>query len=335
MLTPEPKVSTPPTPGIATPTTPTVEAHRKPIVKPPKKRKGSEYETDLGSVLQQQQQHLLLQQQSQRPYPLVPLTPTQLTTSAPPTPTQAPPTPTQVPPTLAHAPPTPTQTHPPVALSAPTVAAAHSSPYLFAHTMAAAAYGHHQGAIHLSQAPVIPSSPLPRYPPTSAPVAAAASPTPLQNKKPLIDLHDWKGHRVLAKRDNAYLPAVIKVVQGNCHLGIQFDGDKNNTYFNNILDSRVCPDVISDHSPLALMVQVGMAVCVRINPDDQVFYSGRIVEKRGTPVAYRVELDRDGGADGGVLVTRANLRLLQAPWHEDLEEEEIMTITSRAQQVCT
>ena len=82
------------------------------------------------------------------------------------------------------------------------------------------------------------------------------------------------------------------------------------------------------------MVHVGIAVCVRINPDDQVFYAGKIVEKRGTPVSYRVLLDGGGGdANRGVMVTRAHLRLLQAPWHEDLEEEEIVTITSRAQQV--
>lgn len=163
-----------------------------------------------------------------------------------------------------------------------------------------------------------------------------ASSPPLQSRKTLIDLQEWKGHRVLAKKDKTYLPAVIKVVKGNCHLGIQYDGDKNFTFFNNILESGGGLDVVSDHSPSAAMVQVGMLVCVRINADDSVFYPGQVVDKKGAPVSYKVRLDTKLGGEvdeNGVWVTRANLRLLQAPWHEDLEEEEIVTITSRAQQV--
>ncbi len=75
-------------------------------------------------------------------------------------------------------------------------------------------------------------------------------------------------------------------------------------------------DVISDHSPLAIMVHIGMPVCVRINPDDSVFYTGRVIDKKSQPVAYHVNLDNvtQETQEPAVWVSKANIRLLQPPW---------------------
>ncbi len=85
---------------------------------------------------------------------------------------------------------------------------------------------------------------------------------------------------------------------------------------------------------MAMMVQIGARVCVRINKDDAQFYLGRVIDKKSQPVAYHVNLDTlpRNTQEPAVWVSKANIRLLQPPWHEDLEEEEeIMNINAQAQ----
>jgi hypothetical protein len=139
--------------------------------------------------------------------------------------------------------------------------------------------------------------------------------------RPHIDLSDWKGHRVLARKDYMYVPGVIKVIHQNSHLGVLLDADKNYTYYNNVIETRSL-DILSDHSPSASMVNIGSKVCVRINTDVSVFYEGKVIEKKQQPVSYHVMICNKEAAQGtqDVWVPRAMLRLLQPPWHEDLEE---------------
>ena len=61
--------------------------------------------------------------------------------------------------------------------------------------------------------------------------------------------------------------------------------------YNSFLYNFRSMDIISDHSPMAMMVQVGAPVCVRINSDSSVFYMGRVIDKKSQPVAYHVNLD--------------------------------------------
>ena len=75
-------------------------------------------------------------------------------------------------------------------------------------------------------------------------------------------------------------------------------------------------DIISDHSPMAMMVQVGAPVCVRINSEDSKFYMGRVIDKKSQPVAYHVNLDTvpENTQEPAVWESKANIRLLQPPW---------------------
>ena len=157
-------------------------------------------------------------------------------------------------------------------------------------------------------------------------------PAPVVPRRPLIDLKEWKGHRVLAaRRPNHYFPGVIKMLKLDRHIGVLFDGDNNVMYFADVLTTRQ-HDIISDYSPPAVSVLVGMQVCVRANAEENEFHVGRVVEKRAQPpVMYHVVLDQHAATNPPPLwVSRANLRLLQPPWHEDLDEAEIMSITSQA-----
>ena len=151
-------------------------------------------------------------------------------------------------------------------------------------------------------------------------------------RRPLVDLKEWKGHRVLAHRVNHYYPGVIKTVTHDRHVGVLFDGDDDVSYFPNILSLRQ-HDIISDYSPPAVTVLVGMQVCVRVNAEENEFHVGRVVEKRTQPpVLHHVVLDYQTAEMhvAPLWVSRANLRLLQPPWHEDLDEAEIVSITSQA-----
>ena len=62
--------------------------------------------------------------------------------------------------------------------------------------------------------------------------------SPPPNKKPLVDLCEWRNHRVLARRDNVYTPGVIKEIQMNRHVGIQQDEDKQTVYYRDVIETR-------------------------------------------------------------------------------------------------
>ena len=164
-------------------------------------------------------------------------------------------------------------------------------------------------------------------------------PTPPPLKRPLVDLSEWKGNRVLARRQHMFYPGVIKDVKMNRHLGVMFDDDLHNMkFFNDILSSDRAL-VVSDHSPLAAMVQTNTRVCVRTNTDQHCFLPGTVKGKKLSPVSYHILLDiKPETTEQEIWVSRANLRLLQPPWFEDLEEEMMpappVSVASTSSEVC-
>lgn len=149
----------------------------------------------------------------------------------------------------------------------------------------------------------------------------AASPTlPVQPpaKRVMVDLKEWKNHRVLARRGHVFHPGVIKGNRNNQHLSIEFDDDKSLVSYENVFEA--C-NIISDTCPMSVMIKTGSAVCIRLNTDDNCFYDGIVLERRPTQggTLYRVKLDTNLGEERWV--SRVNIRLLQPPWYEDLEEQ--------------
>lgn len=72
--------------------------------------------------------------------------------------------------------------------------------------------------------------------------------------QPVLDLREWKGHRVLAKRSdgrsNFYMPGVITAVNGHSTITVLFDRDQvYEEYTNVILSSTSFYDIVSDASP--------------------------------------------------------------------------------------
>lgn len=141
------------------------------------------------------------------------------------------------------------------------------------------------------------------------------------SKRHSIDLSEWINQRVLAKRDGLYQPGQISDIRQNRHIGVLFDSDKNTVYFNDVMDQRAQFDIISDHSPMAMMTNVGSKVCVRIIPEENYYYEGVIIDKKSQPVSYYVQIQghHEDKFRDPQWVSRAVLRLIQPPWYEDLQ----------------
>ena len=141
-------------------------------------------------------------------------------------------------------------------------------------------------------------------------------------KRPVIDLSEWKNQRVLARRDGMYQPGLIQDIRGNRHVAVLFDSDKNVVYFNDVVDQRSNFDIISDNSPMLMMVTINSKVCVRVNSEENLYYEGRVVDKRSQPTLYCVKIEgfHEQKFPDPQWVARAVLRLIQPPWFEDLAE---------------
>lgn len=161
---------------------------------------------------------------------------------------------------------------------------------------------------------------------TPEPAALPLESTPAQADPSTValDLHEWKNHRVLARQDNIYLPGLIKAIHNSNVVEVLFDNDRHTHSF---YGTNRSVDVISDHSPAANDVIVGLDVCARMSSEAIEFYAGRIIDRKqqGSAWTYLVSVE-DGGSK--TWVSRANVRLLQSPWFEDSEEAEIVELMS-------
>ncbi|UYV64009.1 CIC [Cordylochernes scorpioides] len=134
-----------------------------------------------------------------------------------------------------------------------------------------------------------------------------------------MDLRDWKGQRVLAKYNNFYLPGVIKEFREGTNIGVTFDKEPSViTFIHDILDKGRY-NIVSDHSPSPAQVLVGTSVCVRINPEENVFLEGVVMALSAKPIQYNIKLKSSGSDPDTIWVSRANIRLLLPPWWEELE----------------
>jgi hypothetical protein len=87
---------------------------------------------------------------------------------------------------------------------------------------------------------------------SSTPVAPILS---NPNPPPPLDLREWKGHRVLAKRSGLYMPGVITAVSGHSTITILFDRDNVSLPYTDVILSRTSFfDIVSDASPAPAQV---------------------------------------------------------------------------------
>ncbi|KAI5644889.1 putative transcription factor capicua isoform X1 [Phthorimaea operculella] len=142
---------------------------------------------------------------------------------------------------------------------------------------------------------------------------------------PNIDLSEWRDHRVLAKQRGLYLPGVIRQADG-CKVVVEFDWQENEPVEYNDIFGENKYDIISDASPQMSHLLIGSACVVRTTDPSRegmqnVFVEGLVFEVLNSPIRIRVKQVTDGDlGKETVEVKRADLRLLQPPWADELED---------------
>lgn len=142
-----------------------------------------------------------------------------------------------------------------------------------------------------------------------------------------IDLREWMDHRVLAKKDQVYLPGKIRQAGCNGEVWVEFDHFEGKmVVFSDVLYSGKY-NVISDASPSLQQIHIGVQVCVRIGGavnDSQalptVFVQGFVDKILNAPPRFVVKLLNQPHSEH--VAKRAELRLLQPPWRDELEDAE-------------
>ena len=74
---------------------------------------------------------------------------------------------------------------------------------------------------------------------------------PPPQPQPALDLGEWKGQRVLAKRGNVYMPGVIVSINGPSTLTVLFDQDQVSIPYSDVTSYF---DIVADASPAPAQV---------------------------------------------------------------------------------
>lgn len=144
-----------------------------------------------------------------------------------------------------------------------------------------------------------------------------------------IDLNEWRDHRVLAKQNNVYLPGVIRKAGIAGEVWVELDCcEGKQVKFTNVLTTGKY-DIIGDASPSMGQLTLGCRVCVRkcTNLGDHmntnVFVEGVVYNIYNNPTRFVVNVnvnsdDRHNCEE--IIVKRADLRLMQPPWWDELAD---------------
>lgn len=159
------------------------------------------------------------------------------------------------------------------------------------------------------------------------PLISVSNTLPERTEKYTVALHEWVENRVLAKRGQVYVPGIIRRADSSSGcVWVKFDDslETDLVQFPDVLQAGRY-DIISDASPSLNNVTEGTRVCIRTNGsgvDDvsRIFVEGVVSNVLHSPIRFVVRLsDSD---DKEYIVKRADIRLLQPPWIDELENEE-------------
>lgn len=137
-----------------------------------------------------------------------------------------------------------------------------------------------------------------------------------------IDLSEWCNHRVLALKNSCYYPGMI-INAGYGEVYVKFDGESDSVKYTDVLGVGKY-DVIGDASPSVGQVTMNAKICVRYPPKihndlTNVFIKGTVCKISTKPSCFGVEILLDNKCEK-ITVKRADLRLVQPPWWDELEE---------------
>lgn len=138
--------------------------------------------------------------------------------------------------------------------------------------------------------------------------------------RPVIDLQEWIGSSILARYgsgDSIYRPGKIVSCPSAGSVKVTLDKQTDSTIYCDVITSL---EILGNHSPAAVLITEGLPVCVKERPNDNLFVVGKVKEvSAGPPLKCLVESE---SLPTAVWVNRANIRLMQPPWHDDLRESD-------------
>lgn len=136
-----------------------------------------------------------------------------------------------------------------------------------------------------------------------------------------IDLQQWVDNPCLAKRDDVYVPGVIKHADAS-DVVVEFEEGHRTCYRDVFGESKF--SIINDASPSAVSVNVGSRVCVRTSDSNaaaRVFVEAQVCGKLTSPVRFVVRCVLIAHSKEHV-VNRADIRLLVPPWWEEMSNDD-------------
>lgn len=150
------------------------------------------------------------------------------------------------------------------------------------------------------------------------------------DKRQPIDLKDWISISILARYGSGksvYRPGKIVAQLAPASIQVLLDKQTEPLTYDNVFTTG---DILGNHPPPALQIKEGITVCIREHPNDNLFVTGVVkTVEPGPPVRCLVESEN---LPSVVWVPRANVRLLQPPWHDDLlganVEPQVRTVNS-------
>ncbi|XP_055715349.1 uncharacterized protein LOC129809512 isoform X7 [Phlebotomus papatasi] len=145
----------------------------------------------------------------------------------------------------------------------------------------------------------------------------------VQPPVPNVDLTEWRDHRVLLKHIsmNIYQPGSIKAVEQPHTVVVKMDGEDGCCRKVQDVFGSNRFDIVSDACPSVSAVSVGMRVCVRSQIADSpgyVFVEGIVNDVLNNTKQFSVQMANN--AQDVRIVKRADLRLLQPPWWDELTD---------------
>ena len=138
-----------------------------------------------------------------------------------------------------------------------------------------------------------------------------------------IDLSEWVGHRVLAVKGDIYCSGVISAVAvPSDSLSVLLDGESQPTLYRDLLllPGHDRPPIISDVIPSSSQVNTGSKFCVMLDSKRNIFVEALVYEinQQVSPAEFLVKLRAEGEAGEKTWVRRAQLRVTEVPWHEEM-----------------
>lgn len=188
-------------------------------------------------------------------------------------------------------------------------------------------YGVQSSSIIRIAGPSVSTATAPTTVASAAAAAVAPPPTKMANEQPQLDLSEWCNHRVLARQEDIYVAGIIRSVDASNTILVEFDYPEGTqqSYYDVLGIGRF--DIISDASPSVGDIMLGTRVVCSSQTNRQghtSFIEGQITQILNDTKQFVV---RTIASDEVKTVKRAQIRLLQPPWWDELNDNDTNTMS--------